>query len=49
MVMDQFSKADLAYYDAHMLGSYSRNVNSGYHVLTIMLGGPNGPAIEVKY
>jgi hypothetical protein len=49
MVMDRLSRKDLAYYDAHMLGSYGRNGLSGYDELTIMLQGPNGRAIVVKY
>ena len=46
-IHDQLGKKELAHYDAHMIGSYIRNINTGYHVFQIMLKGIDGPTIEV--
>lgn len=46
-IKDQLGKKELAHYDAHMIGNYARNINTGYHKFQIMLKGLNGPMIEV--
>lgn len=47
-IKDQLGKKELAHYDAHMIGSYARNINTGHHKFQIMLKGLNGPTIEVQ-
>lgn len=47
-ILDRLSKEELKHYDSHMIGSYNRNANTGYHSLTIMLEGVSGPAKEIK-
>lgn len=37
-----------AHHDSHMIGTYFRNANTGYHALTITLQGLLGPAKEIK-
>jgi hypothetical protein len=46
---EQLSEQDLADHDTHMIGHYTRNINSGFHALNIVLDGIDGPSIEVKY
>lgn len=46
-IEDRLGKKELVHYDAHMIGSYMRNINTGYHAITIMLKGVNGPAKEI--
>lgn len=41
------SKKDLAFHDLHVIGFYNRNINTGYHAITITLKGIMGPAKEV--
>lgn len=40
---------DGRFYDQHFIGDYTRNANTGFHSLGIMLKGVDGPRIEVKY
>lgn len=46
---DILSKADGKFYDDHFVGTYTRNINTGYHTLSIMADGVNGPMVKVKY
>lgn len=41
------STADLKYHDDHAIGSYFRNVNTGYHALMVTLGGAGEPTKEI--
>jgi len=43
------SKKDVRFYDDHYVGSYGRNINTGYHEFAITPNGLNGHQIEVKY
>jgi len=43
------SDAELAYYDKHEVGIYTRNINTGLHELAIMLAGPQGKMIKVNF
>lgn len=45
---DRLNKEDLAHHDSHMIGSYFRNANTGYHALTMMLQGVMGSAKEIN-
>ena len=44
---EQLGKVDLDHFDAHMIGSYTRNGTTGYHTITIFLQGANGPGKQV--
>ena len=46
---DRASRKDLRFYDAHFVGSYTRNINSGLHEFVIMLNGLNGRDIRITY
>jgi len=39
---ERLSKADMKWHDDHFIGSYFRNINTGYHKVTIHLQGING-------
>ena len=43
------SKKELRLYDDHFVASYTRNINTGFHQLSIMPKGLNGPQIDVSY
>lgn len=45
-VDENLEKKELAHHDSHMIGSYMRNANTGYHALTITLKGVTGEAKE---
>jgi hypothetical protein len=46
---DRLSKADSRFFDAHYVGTYNRNGNTGYHAFSMMPKGMDGPVIEVSY
>ena len=46
-IEDSLGESERAHYDAHMIGSYIRNGNTGYHALTINLQGLDGPGKEI--
>lgn len=46
-LQENLSKKDLAFHDLHMIGFYNRNINTGYHAITITLKGVMGPAKEI--
>ena len=43
------AEADLAFYYVHYIGEYTKNANTGYHVLEIRLQGMGGPVTTIKY
>jgi len=44
---ERLSKADMKQHDDHMIGTYIRNANTGFHAVTIALQGVNGPMRDV--
>ena len=40
---------ETAIMDQHEVGTYWRNINTGFHELDIMLNGANGRQIKVPY
>ncbi len=38
-IEDRLNKKDLAYHDYHMIGAYTRNINTGYHSLISTIEG----------
>ena len=38
-----------AFVDQHEVGAYTRNINSGFHELDIMVNGLNGKIVKVTY
>ena len=43
------SKEDLAHFEKHSIGSYSRTGSTGVSTLKIFLDGPNGKTVVVKF
>ena len=48
-MQDQLSSKDLAYYDKHMLGSYTHNANTGFEGLDFFPNGVDGPSKSIRY
>ena len=46
---DRLSKQDAKFYDDHLVGSYIRNINTGYNVFTLTPQGLSGRQIDVQY
>ena len=46
---DLLSKADSRFFDAHFVAMYNHNGNTGFHRLSMMPKGMDGPVIEVNY
>lgn len=44
---ERLKESDLKFHDSHMIGSYMRNANSGFHSVTMALKGTSGPMKEV--
>lgn len=44
---ERLSKADMALYDEHMRGSYTRNGRTGFHAITAMPDGVKGPSTQI--
>ncbi len=49
VLRDRASNKDLRFYDAHFVGSYTRNINTGVHEFVITPNGLNGRQIKVTY
>lgn len=47
-IKDALGRKEVGHHDAHFIGSYIRNINTGYHKFQIMLQGVNGTAIEIN-
>jgi hypothetical protein len=45
----ELNEADGAFYDEHFILTYTRNINTGFHQLVIMVDGLNGEAITIDY
>ena len=47
---DKLTSEEESFYDAHYVGDYKRNINSGYHQLTIYFDGVTGTNSKtIKY
>ena len=46
---DKAPKQDVRFYDNHFVATYTRNINTGFHQLSITPKGLNGPQIDVNY
>lgn len=46
---DVASANENAFYDRHFVGSYKKNMNTGYHAFVFALEGVNGPTKEITY
>jgi hypothetical protein len=46
---EKLSVTDMKQHNRHMVASYARNANTGYHMLLINVAGLDGPSINVKY
>jgi hypothetical protein len=44
---ESLNYADLKWHDDHMIGTYAKIANTGYHPVTLTLQGANGPSKEV--
>jgi hypothetical protein len=49
VLRDRASSKDLRFYDAHFVGSYTRNINTGIHEFVLTPNGLNGRQIEITY
>lgn len=49
VLADQASKKDLAFYDKHFVATYSRNINTGFHQMSMTPKGLHGPQLDVSY
>ena len=47
--IDSLSETDLKYYDNHFLADYTKNINTGYHQVSIMPEGSNGKIETIKF
>lgn len=45
---DNLNKVDMKLHDDHMIGSYFRNINTGFHAVTIALEGATGKMKEIS-
>jgi len=43
------SETDLKYHDNHFLADYTKNINTGYHQVSIMPEGSNGKIETIKF
>jgi hypothetical protein len=46
---DALSKSEARFYDAHLVADYTRNANTGFHRLSLLPKGLNGPQSEINY
>lgn len=46
---DEWAEADLVAEQAHRVGAYTKNANTGFHVFEIFLQGFDGPVMTVNY
>lgn len=46
---DKLSKKDMAFHDSHKIGEYTKNGNTSYHRLVLMLGGIDSAFTNVDY
>ena len=44
---ERLNKADMKLHDDHMIGTYIRNINTGFHAVTIALQGANGSMKQI--
>lgn len=44
---DRLGESDRTHFEAHMIGSYIRNGNTGYHAITLNLEGLDGPSTDI--
>jgi hypothetical protein len=49
VLQERATPAELRFYDRHVLGSYIRNANTGFHALEYSLDGVNGTVRTLSY